>query len=288
MTTTEGTLLCPVSGHPIDTKGNKPKAFAGLLNGARAKSIVNGLLMPETHPAHLIAKDRLYNSSIGDARGWHDPAAAWAVVALCKERGIKKVRNPAPLFLEVQMEASMAGPPESDLLYPLDLVYLRAGIRAPSVEVVQPDDIPLPYRALLVHDVDMTLTLERHFGGRVALRPLSTFIDGGSYFRRVLLVQEYAGQPVEMGAIRMRLDAFPDEIRRRILENEAPLGRILRDGRFEYESRVQAFLAVTPNPEMMGVFWMREPRVLYGRRTEVLRGGAKIGDIVEVLPLVLR
>ena len=189
-------------------------------------------------------------------------------------------------------EASTAGgaakSPESDLLYPLDLVYLRAGIEAPSVEVVQPDDIPLPYRSLLVHDVDMTLTLERHFGGRVALRPLSTFIDGGSYFRRVLLVQEYAGQPVEMGAIRMRLDAFPDEIRRRILENEAPLGRILRDGRFEYESRVQAFLAVTPNPEMMGVFWMREPRVLYGRRTEVLRRGAKIGDIVEVLPLVLR
>ena len=134
----------------------------------------------------------------------------------------------------------------------------------------------------------MTLTLERHFGGRVVLRPLSTFTEGGSYFRRVLLVQEYAGQPVEMGAIRMRLDAFDDGIRRQILENEVPLGRILRDGRFEYRSRVKAFLAVTPNPEMMGVFWMREPRVLYGRRTEVVRKGARIGDIVEVLPLVLR
>ena len=52
----------------------------------------------------------------------------------------------------------------------------------------------------------------------------------------------------------MRLDAFDDELRRRILENEVPLGRILRDGRFEYSSRVKAFLAVTPNPEMMGVF----------------------------------
>ena len=181
-----------------------------------------------------------------------------------------------------------AGSGRGGLLYPLDLVYRRAGIDAPAFEAVPPDDIPLPYRALLVHDSDMTLTLERHFGGRVALRPLSTFTRGGSYFRRVLLVQEYAGQPVEMGAIRMELDAFDEPLRRRILENRIPLGSILRDGRFEYASRVKAFLRLTPNPEMMGVFWMREPRTLYGRRTEIVQRGRKIGDIVEVLPLVMR
>ncbi len=168
------------------------------------------------------------------------------------------------------------------------MVYRRAGIDLPAFEVVAPDDIPLPYRALLVHDSDMTLTLERHFGGRVVLRPLSTFSLGGSYFRRVLLVQEYAGQPVEMGAIRMELDAFDAPLRRQILDNEIPLGSILRDRRFEYASRVKAFLQLMPNPEMMGVFWMREPRVLYGRRTEIVRRGRKIGDIVEVLPLVIR
>ena len=46
------------------------------------------------------------------------------------------------------------------------------------------------------------------------------------------------------------------------------------------------FLQVTPNAEMMGVFWMREPKTLYGRRTEMMQDGEKIGDIVEVLPLV--
>jgi len=63
---------------------------------------------------------------------------------------------------------------------------------------------------------------------------------------------------------------------------------MLRGGRVEYGSHVKAFLRVTPNPEMMGVFWMREPRVLYGRRTEIVRHGTGIGDIVEVLPLVIR
>ena len=37
---------------------------------------------------------------------------------------------------------------------------------------------------------------------------------------------------------------------------------------------------------MMGVFWMREPRTLCGRQTELFEGGRKIGDIVEILPLV--
>lgn len=46
------------------------------------------------------------------------------------------------------------------------------------------------------------------------------------------------------------------------------------------------YVALTPNPEMMGVFWMREPRTLYGRRTEIMHASRKIGDIVEVLPHV--
>ena len=85
---------------------------------------------------------------------------------------------------------------------------------------------------------------------------------------------------------RIRVPAFPARIQTQILKNDVPLGRLLRDGGVAYESRPTVFLSVTPNPEMMGVFWMREPRVLYGRRTEMLYEDVKIGDIVEVLPLV--
>ena len=172
------------------------------------------------------------------------------------------------------------------ILFPLDFVYARSGVELPEVKAIDPDDIPLPYRSLLVHRTDMTLTLERHFGGRVALRPLATFLHGPWYFRRVLLAQEYTGRPVEMGAIRIRIPAFPSRIQKQILKNDVPLGRLLRDGGVDYESRPTVFLSVTPNPEMMGVFWMREPKTLYGRRTEMIHKGAKIGDIVEVLPLV--
>ena len=89
-------------------------------------------------------------------------------------------------------------------LHPLDLAYARAGLEPPVARPIGPDGIPQPYRSLLVHQRDMTLTLEAHFGGRVVLRPLSTFTSGPWYYRRVLLAQEYSGRPVEMGAIRIR------------------------------------------------------------------------------------
>lgn len=170
--------------------------------------------------------------------------------------------------------------------YPLDVVYAQAGIEAPETRAVAPSRIPLPYRSLLVHERDMTLTLESHFGGRVALRALSTFRKGQSFYRRVLLVQEYSARPVEMGAIRIDLMAFKPRIRAEILRNRVPLGRLLRDGGVDYRSLPTEFLAVTPNSEMMGVFWMREPRTLYGRHTEMSVDGRKVGDIVEILPLV--
>ena len=171
-------------------------------------------------------------------------------------------------------------------LHPLDLAYTRAGLEPPAATPIAPEKIPQPYRSLLVHQRDMTLTLEAHFGGRVVLRPLSTFISGPWYYRRVLLAQEYSGRPVEMGAIRMKLAALPRKVQAEIRRNRVPLGRILRDGGVDFTSVPREFFAVEPNPEMMGVFWMREPRTLYGRRTEVLLDGRAIGDIVEVLPLV--
>jgi hypothetical protein len=172
------------------------------------------------------------------------------------------------------------------VLFPLDFVYERSGIEQPQIRLLGPDDIPYPYRTLLAHTNDMTLTLERHFGGRLVVRPLSTLRRGTWYVRRVLLAQEYSGKPVEMGAIRIDVKAFPERLRRQIYANQVPLGRLLRDGRVPFESRPRCFFEVIPNAEMMGVFWMREPRPLYGRRTEIFVASSKFGDIVEILPLV--
>ena len=60
-------------------------------------------------------------------------------------------------------------------------------------------------------------------------------------------------------------------------------GDELIDHGLQPSSVARAFLEVTPNSEMLGVFWMPEPRRLYGRQTEMHLRGTKLGDIIEVL-----
>ena len=188
--------------------------------------------------------------------------------------------------LQVQRQSNRRTASPNGILYPLDALYARAGVAAPVVKTTAPDRIPSPYRKLLDHQNEMTSTLEGHFGGPVTVRVLSSFSRGRSYFRRVLLALRSTGRPVAMGAVRLRLDVFSPAIRARILGEKIPLGRVLSDGGILYLSRPTTFLEVTPNAEMMGVFWMPEPRTMYGRRTQVTVAGNRIGDIVEILPLV--
>lgn len=193
---------------------------------------------------------------------------------------------PATRILQLQGPRNRRTPSAKRILYPLDALYARAGVAAPVVKVTRAERIPAPYQILLVHQNEMTSMLERHVGGPVTVRVLSSFSKGRSYFRRVLLAVKSTGRPVAMGAVRLRLDVFSPAIRARILAEKVPLGRVLSDAGIRYLSRPTTFLEVTPNAEMMGVFWMPEPRTMYGRRTHVTVAGKRIGDIVEILPLV--
>ena len=172
------------------------------------------------------------------------------------------------------------------ILYPLDAHYARMRVAPPVARRMPPARIPPPYHQLLVHTNEMTQTLEQYLGGRIALRVLSTISRGRWYSRRLLLVEESSGRPIALGAVRIRLDAFSARIRARILAERTPLGRVLRDGGVKYLSRPTVFFDVTPNAEMMAILWMREASTLYGRQTHLFLGDTRIGDIVEILPLL--
>jgi len=170
------------------------------------------------------------------------------------------------------------------MAFPLDTLYERVGLAAPTVRAVKPEGLPSPYRDLLVHVHDMTSTLEQHFRDRIDVRVLTTFRTGGLYYRRVLLALARSGRPVCMGAVAIRLHALPARVQARIVAQRAPLGRVLSDARIDFVSRPEAFFRVTPHAEMLGVFHMPAVVPLYGRQDRLRVEGTIIGTIVEVLP----
>ena len=73
-------------------------------------------------------------------------------------------------------------------LDPLAEAYSRRGLRLPAIERVEGSVIPQPYRDLLVHDRDMTPTLEAFHGELIHLRVMSRDAPSGILFREVVLV----------------------------------------------------------------------------------------------------
>lgn len=183
----------------------------------------------------------------------------------------------------IQTAATPLAPVRADaVLQPLAAAYALSGLAPPGARVVASHEIPAAYRRLLDHGESMTLALERFTNDRLVVRLLSMAQEGDRYLRRVLLSRR-SGAPVEMGAVQLNLACFSHGVRAQILEARLPLGRILMAYRAGYRSRATALLEITPNSEMMGVFWMAEPALVYGRQAELLYDDSPIGQVLEVL-----
>jgi hypothetical protein len=187
------------------------------------------------------------------------------------------------------MIRNVVHPPHSDvaksLAYPLDAFYARSGLALPPLEAIDGEAMPEPYKSLLVHERDMTSTLENFHGKRVQLRLISRQTSDSDYFREVLLVLENGGEPVEFGAIHIHLNCFQPAVRALILEERLPLGRILNDNGIAYTSQPKAFLRLASDRTIDRLLTLRGAHILFGRRNTLCdSGGQSLAEIVEILP----
>lgn len=171
------------------------------------------------------------------------------------------------------------------MLAPLDAFYERAGLIVPRAVPVAPERLPSPYRELLVHDRDMTPTLEAFHGERLYLRVIGARMDADGYCRLVVLTTGQTLRPAEFGAIRIHLSRFPPPAQEAILANRRPLGTILANYRIEHRSRPQAFMRVASDPLIKGALDLAGPQELFGRRNVLVdRAGEILAEVVEILP----
>ena len=175
--------------------------------------------------------------------------------------------------------------PTSAVAYPLNEFYARTGFPAPPLQEVDGQEVPEPYRSLLVHQHDMTSTLENFYQRAIHLRVVSREQRGEEYFREVVLLLDGDDQAVEFGAIKINLARFPESARQQILEERRPLGSILKECALGYASRPKAFLRIASDKLISRLLNLTGTHVLYGRRNTLFDLEEQpLAEIVEILP----
>ncbi len=170
-------------------------------------------------------------------------------------------------------------------VYPLDEFYARAGLVLPKIERLGGPQVPEPYRQLLVHENDMTPTLESFHGANIHLRILNREQRGDFYFREVVLQLDGTDKPVEFGAIKVNLVLFPAKARQMILEEHLPLGRILKECSIAHSTIAKAFFRIEADDLIRQALSLQQPNTLYGRRANILDPQKRpLSEIVEILP----
>ena len=183
---------------------------------------------------------------------------------------------------EARAFAARAVYPET---YPLNEFYRERGEKIPAISRVNPEEIPEPYKSLLVHDGDMTSRLQAYHGEAIHIQPLARHTHENEYFREVVLTLNGEKKPVEFGAIKIILNLFPHDAQKEILKEYCPLGQILKDFNIDYSSRPKCFFIVTSDNFINGALKLAGTQSLYGRRNTLVDAWDRpLAEIVEILP----
>ena len=175
--------------------------------------------------------------------------------------------------------------PDLNLFYPLSEFYEQLSLPLPEVTQVEGQDVPEPYRSLLVHQRDMTPTLVAAYGRHIHLRLLRKNLRKDVYARQIVLEVDGSGEPVVFGAIKIYLEFFPQAARKLVLEGIEPLGAILESEKIEHSSRPYAYLQVHSDAMMNREFGLSGTHLLYGRRNALWNAsGDALARVVEILP----
>ncbi len=170
---------------------------------------------------------------------------------------------------------------------PLEEFYIQAGITLPPIKTIQGPEMPEPQRSLLVHQNDMTPTLEQHHHCTITLNALKWVDLGGAILRQVILRSDKTGKPIEFGAIHIEVPHFPPEAQKLILEHRKPLGGILRDLKVPHYGQPRAYFQIEPDGIILNALELplSNTPVLYGRLNALFDSqGRVLAEIVEILP----
>lgn len=184
------------------------------------------------------------------------------------------------------MQESMEGPSAEIDRKLLSLLarFPQDGLSANDITVVPGAEVPEPYRQLLVHHHHMTVTLEEYHSGKLSLAVLSRERQGEDYARKLVLKAGPEDKVVLCGIMRFQLDQCQADVRREILEETTPLGRILVEHKVLRWIEPHAYLLVRLNDTLRETF-KADPQVdvTYGRMAVIICHNSPAVELLEIV-----
>src|SRR6187551_223790 len=123
-----------------------------------------------------------------------------------------------------------------------------------SFEEVLAENMPEPYRTLLAHHKHMTVSVEKHHGAKVEVEVLAAKRSGDYYFRKIILHRQSDQRVVLFGIPRLNLRLVEDDVRREILGESKPLGRVLIEHHVMREVQLGSLYHITPGADLCRLF----------------------------------
>jgi len=171
------------------------------------------------------------------------------------------------------------------LLWPLNLFCAHYGREVPEITPLFEQHMPEPYKQLLVHERNMTPTLESYHGGTIYIEPLNVFSDEKETTREVILRRDTDDKPLEYGASRVFRSTVTPEALFLIDDGRLPLGTILRVCDCEHTVQPSGYFKIRSTPFFAEAFAAGDVPYFYGRRnTLVALDGNSIAEVCEILP----
>ncbi len=152
-----------------------------------------------------------------------------------------------------------------------------------DAKVIEPADIPEPYRELLVHEKHMTLTLTSHYKAFMELHVKEMHFEGNLYSRKIALTIPRGHDIVEYGLIRLDLRFVPQPVWQEIFHQRTPMGELLL--RHNILQRVQPkwFLKLEPGCGILKWLGAKADRTLFGRLGTIYCNGEAAVEVLEVV-----
>jgi len=145
------------------------------------------------------------------------------------------------------------------------------------------ESVPEPYRRLLAHHEHMTVSVEKQHGCAVDVEVLVAKEMGDYYARKIVLHRQSDKRAVLFGIPRLNLRLVDDEVRREILQQTAPLGRVLIEHNVLREVQLASLYRVMPGPDFCHLFGLPAAIETYGRTAFIYCDGFPAVGLLEIV-----